>query len=76
MSAAPALQGCFTEMRMKDVQVPAQYEALVFIGFDQASPTVIAMSYQTDSGSWTFVRESAQPEGSWKHVARYEVKRI
>lgn len=42
MSAAPALQVYFTEMRMKDVQVPALYEAVVFIGFDQASQTVIA----------------------------------
>lgn len=114
MSAAPALQGSFTEMRMKDVQVPAQYEAVVFIGFDQANQTVIAhwmdnhgaehsiphatgqikgnsmqllfpyssgnfrntMTYNPDSGTWTFVLESAQSDGSWKHFARYEVKRV
>lgn len=113
MSAASALQGNFTEMRMKDVQVPAQYEAVVFIGFDKASQAVIAhwmdnhgatysiphgtgqisgnsirilfpyqsgnfrntMTYHADSASWTFVLESAQPDGSWKHFARYEVKR-
>ena len=113
MSASAALQGTFTEMRMKDVQVPAQYEAVVFIGFDQASQTVIAhwmdnhgakysiahgtgqvtgnsiqllfpyqsgnfrntMTYNAATASWTFVLESAQPDGSWKHFARYEVKR-
>lgn len=113
MSAASALQGSFTEMRMKDAQVPAQYEAVVFIGFDKASGTVIAhwmdsfgakysiphatgqikgnsiqllfpyqsgnfrntMTYNADSASWTFVLESAQPDGSWKHFARYDVKR-
>lgn len=114
MSAASALQGSFTEMRMKDVQVPAQYEAVVFLGFDKASQTVLVhwmdstgakgsiphgtghitgnririlfpyqsgnfrntMTYNADSASWTFVLESAQPDGSWKHFARYEVKRV
>lgn len=114
MSAVPALQGNFTEMRMKDVQVPAQYEAVVFIGVDQASQTVIAhwmdsfgpkysiphgtgqisgnriqllfpyksgnfrntMTYNADSATWTFVLESAQADGSWKHFARYDVKRV
>lgn len=113
MSAAPALQGTFTEMRMKDVQVPAKYEAVVFLGYDKASQTVIAhwmdnygpkysiphatgqiagntmqlifpyqsglfrntMTYDPDAGSWKFVLESGQPDGSWKHFARYEVKR-
>lgn len=113
MSAGAALQGTFTEMRMKDVQVPAQYEAVVLIGFDKASQTVIAhwmdsfgakysiphgtgqitgnsiqllfpyqsgnfrntMTYNNDTASWTFVLESAQPDGSWKHFARYEVNR-
>lgn len=42
MTAAPALQGTFTEMRMQDVQVPAQYEAVVFIGYDAASGNLIA----------------------------------
>lgn len=114
MRAASALQGTFTEMRMKDVQVPAQYEAVVFIGFDTTTQTIIAhwmdnhgpkysiphatghisgdsiqllfpypsgnfrntLTYNADSASWTFVLESAQPDGSWKHFARYEAKRI
>jgi hypothetical protein len=42
MVATPALGGTFTEMRMKDVAVPAQYEATVFIGYDAANKTVIA----------------------------------
>jgi hypothetical protein len=41
MVAAPSLQGAFTEVRMKDVQVPAKYEAAVFLGYDAASRTVI-----------------------------------
>jgi hypothetical protein len=41
MVATPALQGMFTEMRMKDVQVPAKYEAAVFLGYDADSQTVI-----------------------------------
>jgi hypothetical protein len=111
--AAPALQGRFTEMRMKDVQVPAKYEAAVFIGYDRASQSVIAhwmdvfgaegsiphatghiegntvqfifpyksgqfrdtFTYNPETSSWLFVLESAQPDGSWKHFARYSVKR-
>lgn len=113
MAAAPALQGTFTEMRMKDVQLPARYEAAVFIGYDAGSQGVIVhwmdsfgpkhsiphatgridgntmqfvfpyasapfrntMTYHPDTASWTFVLESSQPDGSWKHFARYEVKR-
>jgi len=113
MVAAPALQGTFTELRMMDVQVPAQYEAAVFIGYDAAGKTVIAhwmdsfgarysiphgagqiagdvieftISYASGqfrntwrfdaaTSSWQFALEAAQPDGSWKHFARYEVKR-
>ncbi len=32
MEAFPTLQGVFTEIHMKDVEVPSQYEARVFIG--------------------------------------------
>lgn len=41
-AAAPALQGQFTELSMNDVQLPLQYEARIFIGFDSDSNTVIA----------------------------------
>jgi hypothetical protein len=113
MRAVPALQGTFTEMRMQDVQVPAQYEAVVFIGYDADSKNIIAhwmdnfgarhsvphatgaiegntiqftfpyasgkfrdtFTYDGASASWRFELESAQPDGSWKHFARYQVKR-
>lgn len=42
MVARPALHGTFTELRMQDVQVPAQYEAAVFVGYDAATKTIIA----------------------------------
>jgi hypothetical protein len=113
MVAAPALQGTFTEMRMKDAQVPAKYEAAVFIGYDAADQTVLAhwmdnfgpkysiphatghiagntiqfifpyktgafrdtLTYSPETSTWQFELESAQPDGSWKHFARYDVKR-
>lgn len=113
MVAEPALQGTFTTLRMKDVQVPAQYEATVYIGYDEASKAVIVhwmdsfgpkysiphgtgnidgntiefiipyatgpfrntWRYDPASASWQFVLESSQPDGSWKHFARYEIRR-
>ena len=42
MVATPALQGTFTELRMKDAEVPARYEATVFLGYDAGTKTVIA----------------------------------
>ncbi|QOY92729.1 DUF1579 family protein [Massilia sp. UMI-21] len=41
MQANPTLLGAFTELRMQDVQVPAEYAANVSIGYDQASKTLI-----------------------------------
>lgn len=113
MTAAPALQGTFTEMRMKDVQVPAEYEATVFIGYDGASQAILVhwmdshgprysiphgtghiagntiqfifpyktgqfrntMTYDPRTSTWQFKLEAAQRDGSWKHFARYDVKR-
>jgi hypothetical protein len=113
MVATPALQGTFTEMRMKDAQAPAKYEATVFIGYDGANQTIVAhwmdsfgpkysiphatghiagntiqfifpyktgqfrdtLTYNPETSTWQFVLESAQPDGSWKHFARYDVKR-
>lgn len=113
MVATPALQGHFVEMRMRDVQVPAQYEATVFLGYDDESKTVIAhwmdnhgarhsiphatgridgntiqftfayaggpfrdtFSYDPATASWRFVLESGRPDGTWKHFARYDVRR-
>ena len=42
MSAAPTLQGAFTEIHMNDVQVPSRYEARVLIGYDPESQKIIA----------------------------------
>jgi len=39
---ASALQGRFTEISMNDVQVPSQYEARIFLGFDDDSNQIIA----------------------------------
>ncbi|MBA5636667.1 DUF1579 family protein [Duganella sp. LX20W] len=113
MAATPTLNATFTEMHMKDVQVPAKYEARVFIGYDQGSQSVIAhwmdifgakgsiphatgkitgstiefifpyasapfrdtLSYHAETASWTFEIESAKPDGTWKHFARYDIRR-
>ena len=111
--AAPTLNGAFTELHMKDVQVPAQYEARVFIGVDPDSQTVIAhwmdsfgakfsvphgtgriagntveftipyesgafrdtLTFDPESGSWSLDIQAEQPDGSWQHFARYEMRR-
>jgi hypothetical protein len=113
MFAAPTLQDTFTEMHMKDIQVPAKYEARVFIGYDQSTRSVIShwmdsfgakysiphatgsitgntiqfifpytsgqfrdtLTYSAETNSWLFVLKASQPDGSWKHFARYEVRR-
>ncbi len=40
MEASPTLEGAFTEVHMKDVQVPSQYEARVFIGVTEGSNVI------------------------------------
>lgn len=112
MVAAPTLHGTFTEMHMKDVQVPSEYEARVFIGVDPDSRLVIThwldnfgakysiphgtgriagntiqftiqyddgpfrdtLTYRAEDRSWSFVIEASQPDGSWKHFARYAIR--
>ena len=32
-------------------------------------------TYSADTDSWLFVLEAGQPDGSWKHFARYDVRR-
>jgi hypothetical protein len=111
--AGPTLQGTFTELHMSDIQVPSQYEARVFIGYDADRKKVIAhwmdsfgakysiphgtgrvtgnsvqftipyesgsfrdtFTYNPASKTWLFVLEAAQPDGTWKHFARYSVHR-
>lgn len=113
LEVKPSLLGAFTELRMQDVQVPAKYAANVYIGYDQATKTVIVhwmdsfgakysiphgtgdlkentlqftfpyesghfrdtFTFDPEGGYWTFVLESQQPDGSWKHFAKYKVVR-
>jgi len=58
MVAAPSLQGAFTELHLKDVQVPSEYEARVFIGYVAESQNVIV--HWMDS----FGAKSSIPHGS------------
>jgi hypothetical protein len=41
MHAGPTLGGQFTEIHMQDVQVPSEYEARVFVGYDAKSGRII-----------------------------------
>ena len=113
MEAVPTLHGTFTEMHMKDVQVPSEYEARVFIGYDAESHVIIAhwldnfgakysiphgtgkvfdnsiqftipyadgpfrdtLTYSPGNRTWSFVIEASQPDGTWTHFARYEIRR-
>lgn len=113
MVAGPTLQGAFTEIHMTDVHAPSQYEAMVLIGYDAESKSVIAhwmdsfgakysvphgtgtvsgntiqftipyesgtfrdtFTYRPETNTWLFVLEAAQPDGKWKHFARYTAQR-
>lgn len=111
--AGPTLRARFTELHMRDVADPPQYEARVFLGFDAESGELIAhwmddfgarysiphgtgridgsvlqftipyadgpfrdtFEFDQRNGTWHFRIEAGQPDGSWKHFARYEVRR-
>jgi hypothetical protein len=111
--ARPVLGSAFTELHMKDVKVPAQYEARVFIGYDKESGQIIVhwldkfggrysiphatgtlagntlqfqfayadgpfrdtFTFDPARRTWSFLLESSERAGEWKHFARYEVKR-
>jgi hypothetical protein len=113
MTAKATLQGAFTEIHMNDSQVPSEYEARVFIGYDADSETVVVhwmdsfgakysiphgtghitsdaiqftipyetgafrdtFKYDPETETWFFILEAYQPDGTWKHFARYEVQR-
>jgi hypothetical protein len=110
--AASALQGQFTEISMRDVQIPSQYEARIFIGFDSDSNQIIAhwmdnfgaqysiphgigsisgntiefivpypdssfkdrFEYSEEDDSWALEITAQQPNGTWKHFAKYSFK--
>lgn len=42
LTVQPVLRGTFTELHMTDAQEPPEYEARLFIGYDQESGQVIA----------------------------------
>lgn len=40
-----------------------------------ASPFRDTFTYNSDTNTWLFVLEASQPDGTWKHFARYNVRR-
>lgn len=42
LTVKPVLNNTFSELHMKDVAVPPQYEAIVFIGYDTAGKKIIS----------------------------------
>ena len=113
MVAGPTLRARYTEMHMRDLAQPPQYEARVFLGFDEESGDLIVhwmddfgarysiphgtgridgstlqftfpyadgpfrdtLEFDQRNGTWTLRIEAGQPDGSWKHFARYEIRR-
>jgi hypothetical protein len=113
MVAGPTLRARYTEMHMRDLAEPPQYEARVFLGFDDESGDLIVhwmddfgarysiphgtgridgstlqftfpyadgpfrdtLEFDQRNRTWTLRIESGQPDGSWKHFARYEIRR-
>lgn len=111
--AGPTLRARYSELHMRDVSEPPQYEARVFLGVDAETGELIAhwlddfgarysiphgtgriegsalqftipyadgpfrdtFEFDPGSGTWTFRIEAGQPDGSWKHFARYEIRR-
>lgn len=111
--AGPTLRARFTELHMRDLAEPPQYEARVFLGVDAENGDLIAhwmddfgarysiphgtgriegatlqftfpyadgpfrdtFEFVPSNGTWSFRIEAGQPDGSWKHFARYEIRR-
>lgn len=111
--AGPTLRARFTELHMRDLAQPPQYEARVFLGFDAESGELIAhwmdefgarysiphgtgridgsilqftfpyaggpfrdtFEFDPRNGTWSFRIEAGKPDGSWKHFARYDIRR-
>jgi hypothetical protein len=111
--AGPTLRARYSELHMRDLAAPPQYEARVFLGIDAETGEVIAhwlddfgarysiphgtgridgailqftipyadgpyrdtLEFDSRNGTWNFRIEAAQPDGSWKHFARYDIRR-
>jgi hypothetical protein len=64
MVAAPTLDNTFTEMHMKDVQVPAEYEARVFIAVDPDSQVVITHWLDNFGAKYSIPHGTGQVSGN------------
>jgi len=111
--AGPTLRARFSELHMRDIAQPPEYEARVFLGVDAESGELIAhwlddfgarysiphgtgriegavmqftvpyaggpfrdtFEFDQGSGTWRLRVEAGQADGSWKHFARYEIRR-
>lgn len=111
--AGPTLRTTFTELHMRDLAEPPQYEARVFLGVDAENGDLIVhwmdsfgarysiphgtgridgstlqftfpypdgpfrdtFEFDASNSTWHFRIEAGQPDGSWKHFARYDVRR-
>lgn len=50
LEVKPVLSGTFTQLQMQDVQVPPEYAAHVYIGYDETSKTLI-VHWMDNSGA-------------------------
>jgi hypothetical protein len=41
----------------------------------EGGPFRDTFTYDSDTNTWVFVLEASQPDGTWKHFARYKVRR-
>jgi len=111
--AGPTLRARFSELHMRDLAEPPQYEARVFLGVDAETGELIAhwmddfgarysiphgtgrieggimqftfpyadgpyrdtFEFDPSNATWSFRVETGQPDGSWKHFARYDIRR-
>ncbi len=64
MLAEPTLHDTFTEMHMKDVQVPSKYEARVFIGYDRDSQSIIAHWMDSFGAKYSIPHATGQITGN------------
>ena len=63
LEAGPTLSAAFTELHMKDVQVPARYEARVLLGWDNDTQTVIVHWLDTFGGRYSIPHGTGRIEG-------------
>lgn len=63
LDAGPTLGAAFTELHMKDVQVPAEYEARVFLGWDAERKTVIVHWLDSFGGRYSIPHGTGTLDG-------------